>query len=141
MMPNWTKSVTMTPQSPDVAANATLSTAQQDDYYWLALSQTEAFRDRRSVLRARSLEAVEVIADMSLDFVFLDADHSREAVVEDLRGWAPKIALGGLLCGHDYGHPLFPGVKDAVDAFVASTGGRVECGQDYTWFMRMDAPC
>lgn len=57
----------------------------------------------RSVLiRDLSVEASALFADRSLDFVYLDANHSREAVKADLKAWAPKVKSGGLLCGHDY---------------------------------------
>ena len=54
--------------------------------------------------------------DGSLDFVYLDGDHSEAAVAGDIRLWRPLVKPGGILAGHDYGHPDFPGVKQAVDA-------------------------
>lgn len=44
--------------------------------------------------------------------VFLDADHSYQAVKEEI-GWAKKMGVK-LICGHDYGNPHF-GVTQAVD--------------------------
>jgi hypothetical protein len=44
--------------------------------------------------------------------VFLDADHSYEAVREEIT-WAEKQGVP-LICGHDYGNRLF-GVTQAVD--------------------------
>lgn len=49
------------------------------------------------------------------DLVFLDADHSYEAVRDDIWAWALHVKPGGILCGHDYGVKAFPGVKRAVD--------------------------
>lgn len=49
----------------------------------------------------------------SLDLVFIDADHSYEAVKADIAAWEPKVRPGGILCGHDYG--VFPGVTRAVN--------------------------
>ena len=37
----------------------------------------------------------------SVDAVFIDAEHTFEAVITDLSSWANKVRLGGLLCGHD----------------------------------------
>lgn len=45
-------------------------------------------------------------------FVFLDADHSYEAMKKDL-GWWNHVLPGGILCGHDYWS--FPGVGKAVN--------------------------
>ena len=44
--------------------------------------------------------------------VFLDADHSYEAVRDEI-AWAKKLGVR-LVCGHDYGNPRF-GVTRAVD--------------------------
>lgn len=49
-----------------------------------------------------SVEASKKFKDESVDVVFLDADHSYEAVKADLEAWYPKIKLGGLMAGHDF---------------------------------------
>lgn len=49
-------------------------------------------------------------------FVFIDADHSYQAVREDLRAWWPLVTPGGVLAGHDH-QPDFPGVERAVREF------------------------
>jgi hypothetical protein len=72
-------------------------------------------RDRISVLRANTIDAARSFPDGSLDAVFIDADHTDLAVAADIAAWLPKLKPGALLCGHDYGHPKFPGVKLAVD--------------------------
>ena len=45
--------------------------------------------------------ALEIFKDNTLDFVFIDADHSCEAVKRDILGWWSKLKRGGTLCGHD----------------------------------------
>lgn len=50
------------------------------------------------------------------DFVYIDADHSYEAVIKDLNAWYPKVKSGGILFGHDYSIP-WDGVIKAVDDF------------------------
>lgn len=53
-------------------------------------------------LQMSSLEAAVRFKDRSLDFVFIDGDHSFDAVVADIRAWRPKIKPGvGVLAGHD----------------------------------------
>jgi DNA-binding transcriptional LysR family regulator len=52
----------------------------------------------------------------SLDFVFIDADHSYTAVKRDIAEWAPKVRDGGWLGGHDYHPRKFPGVVKAVES-------------------------
>lgn len=63
----------------------------------------------------RSVEAAKRFKDGTIDFVFIDSDHSYESVKEDLEAWWPKVKVGGALGGHDY-HPSF-GVIRAVDEF------------------------
>ena len=52
--------------------------------------------------RMDSAEAASLYEDGSLSFVFLDAEHSFDAVCRDLRAWLPKMAKGSVLAGHDY---------------------------------------
>jgi hypothetical protein len=40
--------------------------------------------------------------DNSVDWIYLDANHSYAAVKEDIKNWWPKIKKGGFLTGHDY---------------------------------------
>lgn len=54
------------------------------------------------LLRLNSEEAAIHFADNSLDFVYIDADHSYESVKRDLQAWYPKVRKGGILGGHDY---------------------------------------
>jgi predicted O-methyltransferase YrrM len=54
------------------------------------------------IIRTTSNEASIQFADESLDWVFLDGDHSYDAVCNDVRAWFPKLKYGGLLSGHDY---------------------------------------
>ena len=39
--------------------------------------------------------------DKELDFVWIDAGHEYEDVVEDIKLWYPKIKDGGFILGHD----------------------------------------
>lgn len=52
--------------------------------------------------RAESTAAAARFDDGSFDWVYIDADHSYEAVSADLRAWWPKLRVGGLLGGHDF---------------------------------------
>lgn len=40
----------------------------------------------------------------SPDMVFIDADHSYEAVIKDIESWTPLVKDGGIISGHDYDH-------------------------------------
>lgn len=53
-------------------------------------------------LEMSSLAATNMYTDGSLDFVFIDADHSYAAVAADIDAWLPKVRKGGIIAGHDY---------------------------------------
>lgn len=65
----------------------------------------------------KSAEVVKNIKDGSLDLVFIDGDHSYDAVKHDIMEWGKKVRNGGLLCGHDYSH-THEGVIRAVDELI-----------------------
>lgn len=58
-------------------------------------------------------KSASLYRDGSLDFVFIDADHSYESVYRDIVAWKPKVKIGGLLAGHDFSE-YHPGVVKAV---------------------------
>lgn len=57
-----------------------------------------------------------------IDYLYIDADHSYEGVQADLDAWMRHMNPGGLVLGDDYGHHLFPGVKQAWDEHEQSGG-------------------
>lgn len=75
-----------------------------------------------ALLVTSSEQAAKWVADNSLDFVFIDANHQYEFVKQDLALWVPKVRLGGIVSGHDYYHFRSGrgGVVQAVDEFVAA---------------------
>jgi hypothetical protein len=69
--------------------------------------------------------------DRSVDAIFIDAGHSYEAVMKDLRAWHPKMKKGGIMAGHDY--KSFAGVKKAVNEFFPS----IDKVENNCWFVRV----
>jgi len=88
---------------------------------------------RHRAIRLESDEAASLYADQSLDFVFLDGDHSERAVATDLVSWFPKVKRGGVLAGHDY---YFEGVHAAVQSHFAQSGYPVEA-MGNCWMVRV----
>lgn len=75
----------------------------------------EAFKDEQvEFIRKKSMDAIALFKDESLDMVYIDAGHTYERTKEDIHGWIKKIKHGGILAGDGYGDPSFPGVKQAV---------------------------
>jgi hypothetical protein len=65
------------------------------------------------IMKMASTKAFRFFPDNSVDMVFIDGDHRYPTVKADINNWLPIARL--LICGHDYGHPHYPGVKHAVD--------------------------
>jgi hypothetical protein len=56
--------------------------------------------------------------------VFIDADHTYEAVKADIAAWLPKVKPDGILAGHDYKH--FPSMNFGVIQAVTEAFDKVE---------------
>lgn len=83
-------------------------------------------RGRVEIIRKSSLDAANEFNEGQLDGVFIDADHSYDAVLSDLRAWSRVVKPTGMICGHD--HTNCPqavkwnfGVIEAVAKFCAET--------------------
>ena len=68
-----------------------------------------------------SNEAVKLIEDSSLAFLYVDGNHVYDAVKEDLELFYPKMKPGALIAGHDYTSSHF-GVKQASHEFAYERG-------------------
>lgn len=88
--------------------------------YYLVLQR---FVEDRAVVvvRAASLDVAAIVADHSMDMVYIDASHKYENVLADLNAWASKVKPGGILAGHDWDY--YEGVNRAVYDFLASHSG------------------
>jgi hypothetical protein len=69
----------------------------------------------------------------SVSTVFIDADHSYEAVKSQIAAWMPTLTPRGRLCGHDFNSTKWPGVRPAV---MESLSG-VEAGPFSIWDHRV----
>src|SRR6266496_4362330 len=63
---------------------------------------------------------VKYFNDNSLDFVFIDGNHSYDYVLEDITEWTKKVKPGGIIAGHDYKLDAINkyGVIEAVNKYV-----------------------
>jgi predicted O-methyltransferase YrrM len=65
-----------------------------------------------------------------VDMLFIDSTHEREPTLAEFAAWRDALAPGAVVAFHDYGHPDFPGVAEAVEAL----GLRGEAGGGvFTW--------
>jgi len=119
-------------------AHARKSPGAWERVYRAAQRPTAFAPDRVELLRMDSVEAAGRFVDGTLDFAFIDGDHSYQGCRRDIEAWAAKVRPGGWIGGHDYGHPRRTwGVKKAVDEWAAKHGLAVERERDMTWFVQL----
>jgi glycosyltransferase involved in cell wall biosynthesis len=98
------------------------SQTQLDNQYDKVIEISKKTNNKIKVIRNFSHKASESFEDEYFDFIYLDADHTYEAVKLDLNSWWPKLKVGGIMGLHDYvdikhGDVEF-GVVKAVDEFI-----------------------
>jgi hypothetical protein len=76
-------------------------------------------------------EAAKVL-DGSVDFVYIDANHTYDCVKEDIGLWAPKVRSGGILGGHDY----IVDTPDVIRAVDEVFGEPMHVFGDTSWIVR-----
>ncbi len=104
------------------------------DFYAACLGNIFACEAERKVtlIALPSERAAKLFEDHYFDCVFIDAQHTYEAVKNDISIWRNKVRLdGGFIAGDDYVNP-WGGVIQAVDEAFPQ---RLVMGQ--TWYMML----
>lgn len=78
------------------------------------------------LVKGWSADVAKTVPNDSVDFIYIDANHSYAHCVQDISLWAPKVRPGGIVMGHDYfdvkAHSRLKhldfGVIEAVDGWV-----------------------
>jgi predicted O-methyltransferase YrrM len=55
-------------------------------------------------------------AGVTIELLYVDSSHDRDDTIAEIKAWAPALEPGALIVFDDYQHPLFPGVRSAVEA-------------------------
>lgn len=83
-------------------------------------------------MREFSWDIADKIPD-DLSFVYIDANHSYDYVLKDLRLYYPKVKMGGYFGGHDIDAT---GVVRAVVNFFDEVGRRDFCIVRHDWWIK-----
>ena len=90
---------------------------------------------RIDFVRAAGSEAAGRFGPVAM--LFIDSTHEREGTLAEFRAWRERLEPGAVVAFHDYGHPDFPGVAQAV----AELGLEGEApGGLFVWFAPPGAP-
>lgn len=101
------------------------------DSQYMGVFQRFFHQPNIKIIREFSHKAAKFFPDNFFDFIYIDADHSREGCYRDLISWYPKVKIDGILSGHDYisqektriyGHNAEFGVIEAVAQFRKEQG-------------------
>lgn len=90
---------------------------KQDSIYAKAVQNLSKYN--ATLIRKKSLDAINDFKDESLDFVYIDGNHKFDYACPDIIYWSYKVRTGGIVAVHDcYGGEA--GVQKAVEAYVHS---------------------
>lgn len=113
------------------------STRQLEKSYQKTLGKLESFT--ASIIKTFSVLAYNKFENGSVDFVYIDGNHTFNYVFSDILLWLPKIKPGGVISGHDYVVADQCDVRPAVDFCIKSF--QVErwflCN-DTSWFWEVE---
>lgn len=87
---------------PDWNKPYNVATEIFEDIYKEAMDKTEFASSKRIVLRGRTKDVIDDIPDNSLDFAYIDGDHTLRGITIDLMKLLPKIKENGFIAGDDF---------------------------------------
>ena len=64
-------------------------------------------RDAVDIVKSDSAAYASNVPDKSVDFLFIDADHTYKGIRADIDAWLPKMKNGSTISGHDYDSDTF----------------------------------
>ena len=73
-----------------------------DDFYLETINRTKFAEHKIKILRGKTTEVVSLIPDESLDFVYIDGDHTLKGITIDLISLWNKVKPGGFVAGDDF---------------------------------------
>ena len=103
-----------------------------------AKNDLKPFKDKCVWYEDFSQNVIDKFDDNSIDIIYIDGDHSYEAVLSDLTLFYPKIKEGGLIIGDDYNED---GVKQSIEEYSKENDIKYEIsdsgdGTHKFWFVK-----
>jgi hypothetical protein len=93
------------------------------------------------LIKMKSSDASKLYEDEYFDWIYIDADHTYEAVLEDIKNWFPKLKKGGVISGHDFdpspddSNFSSYGVSKAVEEFFGNKFKLTEESNYKSWYV------
>jgi len=95
---------------------------EAEEMYKQMCKRVQPFKDRVNIIRKESHHAAKLFDNESLDYVYIDANHSKDAVRLDIVSWFPKVKLGGMISGHDQ-NQVVEHIRDLLSSIVTERLG------------------
>ena len=73
-----------------------------EEFYLETMQKTDFAKEKRKVLRGKTTEVINDIKDNSLDFIYIDGDHTLKGITIDLINLWPKVKENGFIVGDDF---------------------------------------
>ncbi len=73
-----------------------------ETYYQEALRKTSFAAEKRIILRGKTTEVIDEIPSQTLDFAYIDGDHTLKGITIDLITIWDKVSENGILAGDDF---------------------------------------
>jgi Methyltransferase domain len=113
-----------------------LSQVRQDMIKEHARTRLLPYMDKIEIVYTPSYEFVETLDDESLDFIFVDGDHSYEGASRDFKNFYPKVKSGAIFGGHDF---CIQSVQKAIlDVFGVSVFTKIQQLSNNAWYFIKD---
>ena len=100
--------------------------------YQQLLNKTEKYNGSYNHIRLNSDQAVDLIEDASMDFIFIDGLHTYDQVLKDCKNYYPKLKQGGIFIGHDY--TKIDDVHKAVTEFATEINKPIATANQDLWY-------
>ncbi|MCK4365063.1 MAG: class I SAM-dependent methyltransferase [Thermoplasmatales archaeon] len=107
------------------------NTKEQLEY---AKKNLKDYLDKVTFVKEYSHNCLELFADNHFDFVYIDGNHDYSCVKQDIELYYPKVKVGGVLGGHDFGGRFY-GVLQAVLEFIEQYDYKLFNGRDSDWWI------
>lgn len=109
----------------------------------VCINNLKRYVGKYEIIKDYSYNAYSRFPDEYFDFIYIDGNHSYDAVKDDLIKWYPKLKKGGLIAGDDYTRLAEDyvfnynfGVKRAVDEFAFEQKRNVSIDLTGEWYYK-----
>jgi hypothetical protein len=77
-------------------------TEKSTEVYYSAMDLLKQYKLRVNVIKENTVIAANNFKNESIDFVYIDGDHTYDGCLKDIEAWYPKLKTTGIMAGHDY---------------------------------------